>query len=196
MPNWCDNLVTLRHEDPAQIARAVDAFRRGEFLAELVPNPDGEWDYDWSIKNWGTKWDVGGNGCEPVVSDNGRSASFHFESAWSPPTVAYDRMQDLGFSVHAYYYEPGMAFCGIYDECGDDCYNLEGMDSGDVAQQIPQELDLCFEISATMAEYEDEEPLTKWYQDGVEAANLDPHDPTPHEFSTAGRFVIEEGLKK
>jgi hypothetical protein len=46
-----------------------------------------------------------------------------------------------------------------------------------------------------MAEYEDEEPLTEWYRDGVEATNLDPHDETPHEFSTTGTFTVEEGVK-
>ena len=49
MPNWCDNSLTLTHEDPAEIVRAVEAFKRGEFLAELVPNPDKEWSYDWCV---------------------------------------------------------------------------------------------------------------------------------------------------
>ena len=39
MPNYCSNSVTLRHDNPAEINRAVEAFKRGEFLAELVPNP-------------------------------------------------------------------------------------------------------------------------------------------------------------
>jgi len=173
MPNWCSNSVTLRHEDPAQITLAVEAFKRGEFLAELVPNPAKEWDYDWSVSNWGTKWDVGGDGYDPVVADDGLSAEFNFDSAWSPPITAYERMTELGFNINAMYYESGMAFAGIWDsEFGEDHYDLSGMDSGDVAQQLPSELDECFEISATMAEYEDEEPLTEWYRDGVEAKGL------------------------
>jgi hypothetical protein len=39
MPNWCNNSVTLRHADPTMIARAKDAFVRGEFLNEFVPLP-------------------------------------------------------------------------------------------------------------------------------------------------------------
>jgi len=196
MPNYCSNSVTLRHEDPAQIARAVEAFKRGEFLAELVPNPAGAWDYDWSVSNWGTKWDVGGDGYDPVVADDGLLAEFNFDSAWGPPITAYERMTELGFNINAMYYESGMAFAGTWDsEFGEDHYDLSGMDSGDVAQQLPQELDECFEISATMAEYEDEEPLTEWYRDGVEECGLDPHDETPHEFATPGQFVVEEGVK-
>ena len=196
MPNWCDNSLTLTHEDPAEIVRAVEAFKRGEFLAELVPNPDKEWSYDWCVTNWGTKWDVGGDDeCEPTISADGHGATFGFSSAWAPPIQAYESMQDAGFRVHAMYYESGMCFAGRYDEHGDDYYDLTEMDSGDVAQQIPSELDQCFGISENMAEYEDEEPLTEWYRDGVEAANLDPHDETPHEFSTTGTFVIEEGVK-
>jgi hypothetical protein len=32
MPNWCNNNLTLTHEDPAMIQRAYDALERGEFL--------------------------------------------------------------------------------------------------------------------------------------------------------------------
>jgi hypothetical protein len=32
MPNWCSNMLTLTHEDPAMITRARDAFARGELL--------------------------------------------------------------------------------------------------------------------------------------------------------------------
>jgi len=167
-------------------------------LAELVPNPAGEWDYDWSVSNWGTKWDVGGDGLEPVVADDRLTARFDFDSAWSPPITAYERMIELGFRIEAMYYESGMAFAGTWDsEFGEDHYDLSGMDSGDVAQQLPQELDDAFGISESMAEWEQEEsePLTEWYKDGVEQCELDPHDEMPHEFSTTAQFVIEEGLK-
>ena len=39
MPNWCDNLVEIRHTDPAMIKRAHDALERGEFLNEFHPVP-------------------------------------------------------------------------------------------------------------------------------------------------------------
>ena len=40
MPNWCNNNLTLQHEDPAMIKRAFDALERGEFLNEFIPVPE------------------------------------------------------------------------------------------------------------------------------------------------------------
>ncbi len=39
MPNWCNNIVTLTHEDPAQIKRVVDSLQVGLFN-EFIPMPD------------------------------------------------------------------------------------------------------------------------------------------------------------
>jgi len=187
------------------IARARDAFACGEFLNEFVPvpedlkitagsvgNPDeqvqleaqtqanvvkhgyGNW-YDYCVGEWGTKWDVGDKHNIQSVTDN--ELVVYFDSAWSPPTTAYDKLIDLGFGVYATYYEPGMCFCGIYDEHGDDFYDFSNMDSGDVAQTIPQELDDTYGISESIAEYEreNEDEVTAWYKDGVEETGLEPH---------------------
>ncbi len=40
MPNWCNNNLTLQHEDPAMILRAKEALDRGEFLNEFIPVPE------------------------------------------------------------------------------------------------------------------------------------------------------------
>jgi len=170
MPNWCGNTLRLEHDDPDQISRAVEGFKKGEFLQTLVPNPDNTWEYDWCVTNWGTKWDVGGD-ADPVI-ESATAASFYFDSAWSPPTTAYDNMVDQGFRVYGMYYEPGMAFAGIYDNGDDDQYEFSGQNSSEVADMLPTELDAEFGISETMAEYEDEEPLTDWYKQGVEDKGL------------------------
>ena len=103
MPNWCGNTLRLEHEDPAKITQAVEAFKKGEFFQTLVPNPDQEWNYDWSVNNWGTKWDVGGETDPNRESDT--AASFYFDSAWAPPCAAYDSLVDQGFRVYAMYHE-------------------------------------------------------------------------------------------
>jgi hypothetical protein len=170
MPNWCSNTLRLEHEDPAQITRAVEGFKNREFFQTLVPNPTGEWDYDWCVSNWGTKWDVGGDS-DPNI-ESATAVSFYFDSAWSPPTTAYDALVEQGFRVYAMYYESGMAYAGIYDNGDDDYYEFSGQNSSEVADMLPTELDAEFGISECMAEFEDEEPLTEWYVEGAKAKGL------------------------
>ena len=184
MPNWCDNTVELYHEDPKMIDRALDALNRGEFLQEFCPVPESlqivagrvgddtdpkqieleaqemanrlrhgyaTW-YDFCVNEWGTKWDVGQEGCQ--TRDDANRLTATFESAWSPPINAYEKLMDLGFEVRAYYYEPGMAFAGIWDNGDDDFYEYGGMKAAQVAEEFPTELDEMFAISESMAEWE------------------------------------------
>jgi hypothetical protein len=184
MPNWCNNVVELGHEDPAMLERARDAFTRGELLNEFIPVPKdlqivagrlgdgdeqkkleedtarnvekygyGNW-YDFCVNEWGTKWDIGGSDYDTPEIDNGQ-LTLSFDSAWSPPIGAYEKLCDLGFSVRGYYYEPGMSFCGVWDEGYDDFYQIEGSWEL-VRDEIPEALDEMFGISENMREYEEE----------------------------------------
>jgi len=190
--------LTLTHEDPAMILRAKEALDRGEFLAEFIPVPEqlkivagcvgdpveqakleadtkrnveelgyGNW-YDYCVGEWGTKWDVGGDGQTDIHPD-GKMLHTSFDSAWSPPVNAYDKLVELGFGVNAMYYEGGMAYAGAYDEHGDQEINLEGMSADEIEQEHP-ELDEAFAISESIREYEaeQEEELTAWIKDGAD----------------------------
>jgi hypothetical protein len=204
MPNWCNNNLTLQHEDPAMIKRAAEALERGEFLAEFIPVPEqlqivagsvgdpdeqrkleaqtkrnveelgyGNW-YDYCVGEWGTKWDVGADGTTDVHPD-GKMLHTYFDSAWAPPVRAYEKLTEMGFTVGAMYYEPGMAYCGTWDsETGDNEYNLEGMSADQVADELPSELDEAFGISECIREYEEEETeeLTEWIKEGAEKTGL------------------------
>ena len=77
-----------------------------------------------------------------------------FDSAWSPPTQAYEKLVDLGFSVRAYYYECGMGFCGIWDEGFDDYYEISGESADEVAEMLPEVLDEMFCISENIRDIE------------------------------------------
>lgn len=155
MPNWCANTVTLEHTDPAMIARAKTAFEAGKFLQEFIPFPDGEWDYNWCIQEWGTKWDVGGDDCD--VSDIEGGLMLGFDSAWAPPIAAYEKLFYMGFKIYATYYEPGMAFCGIFEDGSDEYYEYGDMNSDEVAATLPAELDEAYCISESMADWESEQ---------------------------------------
>jgi hypothetical protein len=201
MPNYCSNYLTLTHEDPAMIVRAKDALERGEFLAEFIPVPEelqivagsvgnpveqakleadtnrniekygyGNW-YDYCVNEWGTKWDVGGDGQEVDITEDGTMLTTYFDSAWAPPTNAYEKLQDMGFGVEAMYYEPGMAFAGKWDHGSDDYYEFGSMSADQAESEIPSDVDFAFGITESIREYEAEnqEDLTKWVKEGIEA---------------------------
>jgi hypothetical protein len=180
------------------IQRAYDALERGEFLNEFIPVPAdlqivsgrvgdgdeqrelerktaenrekygyGNW-YDFCVGAWGTKWDVGGDGQTDIHPD-GKMLHTTFDSAWSPPIGAYERLEELGFGVNAMYYEGGMAYAGAYGDGNDEEINLEGMSADDVENHYP-EIDEAFGISESMREYEaeNEEELTAWIKDGAD----------------------------
>jgi hypothetical protein len=131
----------------------------------------GNW-YDFCVARWGTKWDVDCQGTISI-SEDGRTIDANFDSAWAPPCAVYDEMVEQGYDVVGYYYEPGMGFVGKWDNGCDDCIEYSGENSKTVRAVIGDELDDMFGISESMAEYEaeneDEEELTEWIKDGVEA---------------------------
>jgi hypothetical protein len=127
--------------------------------------------YDFCVNEWGTKWDVGGDDLGPA-QDIPNGLIMSFDSAWAPPCVAYEKMMDLGFSIRATYYEPGMAFCGVWEDGVDDFYEIGGMTADDVADMIPEFLDESYGISECIREYEEEEEeeeLHTWVVEGAEA---------------------------
>jgi hypothetical protein len=158
------------------IQRAAKSLQEGKFLQEFIPCPKeltetvaqfgtndhekanrekygyGSW-YDFNIANWGTKWDVSSDNVE-IVDANTVTAGF--DSAWSPPTNAYEQLLEQGFEIEAFYYEPGMAFVGKWADGVDEYYELSGEDSTTVRESIGEELDDYFCISEQMANQEEE----------------------------------------
>ena len=112
--------------------------------------------YSFCTSEWGTKWDLGGDGTEASVDESGKKMTFSVDSAWSPPIGAYQKLEELGFTVNAYYYEPGMGYAGTYSDGFDNEYNFSDMTSEEVADTIPGDLDEMFNISANIAEWEEE----------------------------------------
>lgn len=202
MPNWCSNNLTLTHSDPKMIQRAYDALERGEFLSEFIPVPEclkivagsvsdpveqakleadtkrnleqlgyGNW-YDYCVGEWGTKWDCGEQGASDI-HPGGTMLHTFFDTAWSPPIAAYEKLEAMGFGVEAMYHEGGMCYAGTYSEGCDDYIELEGMSADEIEQEYP-ELDECFGISECMREYEadNEEELTAWVKAGADKLGL------------------------
>jgi hypothetical protein len=177
MPNWCNNDLHLTHDDPEMLQKAKDAWESGKFLATLVPEPDytkekvkhtfpmnistGElkpefvdpesaW-WDWRIQNWGTKWDVGyDSALGNHVQGDEKEMFVYFDSAWSPPTSAYETLAELGFRIRAYYFEGGCAFCGSWIDGEDNYYDIKEYKADWVKKNIPSEIDEAMFISESM----------------------------------------------
>lgn len=117
--------------------------------------------YDFCVGEWGTKWDVGSEDSFIEVSENAETGkwvmNFSFDSAWAPPIEIYEAIAEAGHEIEAYYYEPGMAFCGKFtNEDGDDYYEITG-NSDWVAANIPEDIDVAMGISEDMSSWEEME---------------------------------------
>ena len=112
--------------------------------------------YDYCVNEWGTKWDVGGNDYNEPIQETPNKITMSFDSAWAPPTTAMDKFEAMGFSVRLYYYEPGMGFAGIYEDGHDDYYEYGGLNSEQIAEELPEALDEMFNISEDVAMWEEE----------------------------------------
>lgn len=140
MPNWCDNIANISHPDPAKLQELVDACKSLRLLATYIPEPatlplgevvelpDGtpirtmsgsQW--NWRVENWGTKWDINHFIGEPAI-ENGK-VRLRFDSAWAPPIPLWETLADLDFVVEAYYFEPGVGFCGRFTDGEDQCFD-------------------------------------------------------------------------
>jgi hypothetical protein len=138
MPNWCYNTATLHHDDKARI----DAFEAelskedSQPLNHLRPNPAGEWDYGWSVDNWGTKWDVSIHDWE---REDDNCIVLHFDSAWSPPTTLYEFLETEGWSIRAMYHEPGMGFAGRFENGFDEYFEIDWTDRASI-EELPEDI--------------------------------------------------------
>lgn len=106
--------------------------------------------YSWRIDEWGTKWDVGKDaGVRKLAFRKGAtSVTLSFDSAWSPPIAFYAKMHDqLGFDITAYYFEPGVGFCGMWRNGTTTEFDLANAQTKeDIKNTIPQKIIKMFSL--------------------------------------------------
>lgn len=129
MPNYCDNALHIsfdknNKEQVNYIKRMIASAEKGKLLNFLRPMPENEKDnwYEWSIANWGTKWDIEYYNHELSLEQG--MLYINFSTAWSPPTQAIQELNNK-FSFELYYYETGVGFYGICDNEGDSCVEIK-----------------------------------------------------------------------
>jgi hypothetical protein len=160
------NNITVSHEDPEMMKKFEQGVKEGNLFETLLPLPtkDGEWDYATAIQHWGTKWDVS-NG-DFWFEKDGKNGSASYDTAWGPPTEAYEKLKELGFDIDATYLETGMCFAGRWtNEDGDySCeYDFENenwrddIDDDEVLEMLESEYESWKEWQDEMEDEEDEE---------------------------------------
>lgn len=122
MPNWCSNTLTITGNVStlSALKKVIQADCEG--LLEAIA-PIGEWEYANAVEKWGTKWDVSTEGLEYILNGDGTATiEGYFDSAWSPPIEAFQQLaQDWDSCyIQLKYFEPGMAFVGVWDSEGED----------------------------------------------------------------------------
>ena len=139
MPNWCNNTLRITSKDKT----VIDKIRKGvyndsklfalfypipEELNYTKSNPPSKTDeeiqalkekygatdwYDWSITNWGCKWDA----CDIDIQEDEQDYLFlSFSTPWAPPMDFYKNLaNDYKVEIYASYTEEGMEFCGKFE---------------------------------------------------------------------------------
>ena len=90
MPNHCYNRLTITSDNHGLLIQMRDAalMEDGqllEFLCPFTEEIDYQYDYDWCVKNWGTKWDIFDVEAVSLIDD---TLELNFCTAWSPPVEA------------------------------------------------------------------------------------------------------------
>lgn len=168
MPNWCQNVVTIYHEDKQKIDTIETELSKEKddvaLFNSLRPRPadqEENW-YSWNLENWGTKWEASVYDFDRIDENN---IKVNYDTAWGPSIVFYEFLDSEGYEVDAFYHEEGMAFCGHYSYGSDDYYDYSNMDSSEVMDEIPYEIDEMFCISEMMQEREAEDDDIQSYSD-------------------------------
>lgn len=116
MPNHCMNNLTIKSDNAGFLQDLMNQLKTDdhpEFLSKLVPftaETDHEWDYDWCVRMWDTKWDI-----FDVVHASLEDDTLHlcFSTAWSPPIAALVRGAGThGYEFELHYCEDGAGFVG------------------------------------------------------------------------------------
>jgi len=108
MPNWCENIVRISgdKEEIARFRRETDDMD----FKKILPY-EGEWDYEWCCKNWGTKWEIDIE--DKSIESGDGFVQYEFNTAWSPPEGIFRAIKNkYMLDVSWFYHEPLMEIAG------------------------------------------------------------------------------------
>lgn len=138
MPNWCNNVLILEGEHEELIKfyndnkKIEDEILKSELsLDKSVPMPENiyrgnltteqknsieNW-YNWSLSNWGTKWDATDvfiEDKENIINNKLNKMKYYFLTAWSPPIQWFSSIIQIykNIKFEFDFIEEGMDFAG------------------------------------------------------------------------------------
>jgi len=131
MPNNCTNEVYISFEDRETTKKFLE-FVKGKdeqgkevpfTFNAIAPLPNGEWDYDWCVENWGTKWDAYKYSTErddvEVDVEDDLIVTMEFLTAWGPPEPILKKINEkFGDKINYcrwFYRDEADMFCGYLD---------------------------------------------------------------------------------
>lgn len=128
MPNHCNNTLTIKSDNTGFLQSLMNELKMSDgnpkFLEKLVPftgDISYEWDYDWCVQHWGTKWDIFD---VTYASLDGGTLEVSFTTAWSPPVEALvTGMLNHDYTFELYYEEGGCCFIGHAEGDGESHYD-------------------------------------------------------------------------
>ena len=143
MPNWVRNKLFIHGNSDKVKQCTLDISSDTEHISfeKILPRPKdiGEYWYDWSVENWGTKWDV-----SDTFEDE--ECNICFDTAWSTPYVLICKLserypkltfevkyadEDLGNNCGQYFLKNGEEYesilYGIEEACQIWGYDYEEM---------------------------------------------------------------------
>lgn len=165
MPNWCENHLYVECSK-ADLQNILAAAENGTLLNYFYPEPEHgpdvtgampEW-WNWRTDNWGTNREVQAEVLGFGIQQGYAHAFIAFDSAWSPPIGALQhwesQAEDRSFNLR--FIEWGMGFCGEADSAGaNEVFHIPS-NYKHVEEMIPEELDIEFAITETIAQWESE----------------------------------------
>ena len=142
MPNNTDVRVYITHKSDKRIDDMEWLFNTDEPFNQILPMPDDilrdnltmeerkasngrNW-YDWSIANWGTKWDAYDVRTQRIA-DN--TLYVMMETAWSPPIPVFRKLEEMGFTIEATFLDEGHMYIGQYIDGVEEMFDVDDYDN-------------------------------------------------------------------
>lgn len=153
--------------------------------------------YDWNVANWGSKWDFGKREYEDPIklesTRDGVRVKVGFDTAWSPPVEFYTYLrQEYGFDVVAYYFEPGVGYCGTIKNAQDDYIDIEDFTPEWLKNHVPTKLLTVFNMLEQAEEMQESEKEWEAMQQAQNADELKYND-GEDEYAASDEDIIIEG---